>query len=87
MPSLSAGWLYTQLRIAGLPKSSSEEPTMHQNLAAAGASPSSQTTTWWVLVGGLPGPYSEVGLRGVEPPRKVYTKISGSTFLRNDHDS
>jgi len=28
------------------------------------------------------------GLRGLNPPpRKVYTKISGSTFLRNDHDS
>ena len=33
-----------------------------------------------------PGPYSE-GVTGVEKsPRKVYTKIFGSTFLRNDND-
>jgi len=31
-----------------------------------------------------PGPYSEQ-VTGVETPRKVYTKTSGSTFLLNGH--
>ena len=34
-----------------------------------------------------PGPYSEGRGRGLKSPRKVFTKIFGSTFLRNDHNS